>query len=193
MFENGQPGRVIHPILFTAIMIEFFHSNISDKELQGMVDKLRSIRFCKIFDWMLPMFNGKSFYEYFLAGMHNFMLHTINTKGWKPKYYHPANSRVIVTGDFTCFFGCQLVRSLRRNPLIDNTWLTHRSLNAIDTCMECMPKNAFKDIYTYLHFDNNWDKKVNKEWDKVYVNKNNAVRKTRHIAAGASTIGGRSL
>ena len=34
--------------------------------------------------------------------------------------------------------------------------------------MECMLKHDFKDIYTCLYFDNNWDKE---EWDKVYTDK----------------------
>jgi hypothetical protein len=33
--------------------------------------------------------------------------------------------------------------------------------------MECMPKNAFEEIYTCLHFNDNWDD--NDRWDNVYA------------------------
>jgi hypothetical protein len=32
--------------------------------------------------------------------------------------------------------------------------------------MECMPKNAFQDIYTCLHVDDDWDR--DNEWGDVY-------------------------
>jgi hypothetical protein len=67
--------------------------------------------------------------------------------------------------DVACFFGCQIARSLRGNPSIDCTWSTHEPLDRIDTCMESMPKNAFRDIYYCLHFDDDWDK--DNKWDKV--------------------------
>jgi hypothetical protein len=50
---------------------------------------------------------------------------------------------------------------------MEHTWSTCESLNLIGTCMVCMPKNAFKDIYTCLHFDDNWDD--NDGWDNVYM------------------------
>jgi hypothetical protein len=109
--------------------------------------------------------------KFLLARMHNFMLHSIKDKGWMPKYYHPANGKVIVADHVTHFFGCQLAQSLRGNPSINHTWLTRKSLNAIRAYMECMPKNAFEDIYTCLHFDGDWDK--DDEWcdGDVYANK----------------------
>ncbi len=166
MHANGRPGRVIHPIPFTGLA-EFFRPNISDKELKGMVDVHSNVRFSKIFEWMLPMLDGESFYEFLSTRMHNFMLHSIKTKGWMPKYYCPANKKVIVADHIAHFFGCQLARSLRGNLSIKRTWLTCKLLNAIGTCMECMPKNAFEDIYTCLHFDDNWDD--NDGWDNVYA------------------------
>jgi hypothetical protein len=99
--------------------------------------------------------------------MRNFMLHSIKTKGWTPKYYCPADEKVIIADHVARFFGCQPVLSLRGNPSIKHTWLTRESLDAIGTCMEYMPKNAFKDIYTCLHFDNDWDD--NDGWDNVYA------------------------
>jgi hypothetical protein len=100
-----------------------------------MVDVHVDVRFSKIFEWMLPTFDGDSFYEFLSAKMRNFMLHSIKTKGWTPKYYCPADKKVIVADHVTHFFGCRIARSMRGNPSIERTWSTCKSLDAIDTCM----------------------------------------------------------
>ena len=46
MHENGQPGRVIHPIPFTG-PAELFRPNLTDDELKGLIDVQRDIRFSK--------------------------------------------------------------------------------------------------------------------------------------------------
>jgi hypothetical protein len=58
MHKNGQPGREIHPIPITGTS-ELFCPNISDKEMKGIIDKHGNIRFHKIFEWVLPMFDGE--------------------------------------------------------------------------------------------------------------------------------------
>ena len=98
--------------------------------------------------------------------MHNVMLHSIQTKGWTPVYYSPSDGKVISGEDIARFFGCQLARSLRGNPSIEWTWSTRESLDAIG--MEYMPKNAFQDIYTCLHFNGDRD---DNGWSDVYVDK----------------------
>ena len=165
--ENGRPWREIHPIPFTGLS-EFFRPNLSDDEVKGMMmDAHGDIRYHKIFEWMLPMFEGVSFYEFLSARMRNYMLYSIKDNGWTPLYYCPADGKVISADDVAHFFGCQLARSLRGNPPIQRTWSTHESLDSIGTCMECMSKNAFQDIYTCLHFDDDWD--GDDEWDDVYA------------------------
>ena len=109
MHANGQPGRVIHPIPFTG-RAESFRPNIFDKELKGMVDEHVDIRFCKIFEWMLPTFGGKSFYECLVARMHNFMLHSIKGNRWKPNYYCPAYRTVIVADAAAHFLDANLCK-----------------------------------------------------------------------------------
>jgi hypothetical protein len=145
----------------------------------------------------LSTFEGVSFYECLSARMRNYMLHSIKDKGRTPLYYRPADGKDISADDVARFFGCQLARSLRGNPSIQRTWSTRELLDAIGTCMECMPKNAFQDIYTCLHFDDNWD--GGDEWDDMYADSKNAVRKARQNTARsspcsrtASTVGGRS-
>ena len=133
-----------------------------------MFDEHGGIHFSKIFEWMVLTFDGVSFYELLSARMRNFMLHSIQTKGWMPLYYCPADGKVISADNVACFFGCQLAQSLRGNPSIKQTLSTHELLDAIGTCMECMPKNAFQDIYTCLHFDDDWS---NNGLGDVYVDK----------------------
>jgi hypothetical protein len=130
---------------------------ILDNELKEMFHVHGDIPFYQTFEWLLPSFGGESFYECLLAWMCNFMLHNIKANRLMSKYYHPANGKGINKDNAVHFFGCQLARSLRGNLSIDGTWLTQELLDVIGTCMECMPNNAFKEIYQWLHIDDNWD------------------------------------
>jgi hypothetical protein len=123
MHKNGRPGRVIHPIPFTG-PAEFFSPNLSDEELKGMVDVHGNIRFSKIIEWMLPLFDGVSFYEFLSARMRNFMLHSIQTKGRTPLYYSPSDGKVISADDVARFFwmstGAEFEgESINRADLVD--------------------------------------------------------------------------
>ncbi len=144
-----------------------------------MMDAHGDIRFHKIFEWMLLTFEGVPFYEFMTARMRNYMLHSIKDKEWAPMYYRPAGGKVISADDVARFFGCQLARSLRGNPSIRKTWSTRKLLDAIGTCMECMPKNAFKDIYKCLHFDDDWDEDNDwdgdNKWGDVYADSNKCI------------------
>jgi hypothetical protein len=100
--KNGRPGREIHPIPFTGLA-EFFQPNLSDDKVKGMMDAHGDIRFHKIFEWMLPTFEGVSFYEFLSARMRNYMLHSIKVKGWTPVYYRPADGKVISADDVARF------------------------------------------------------------------------------------------
>jgi hypothetical protein len=165
--SDGRPGRDIHPIPFGG-MLEVFRPKVSDEELKGFIDAHGDIRFSRIYEWMLPSFDGDSFYEFLAARMRNYMLHVIKTKGWVPKYYRPSDKKYIRADDVARFFGCQLARSLRGNMSIERCWSTRESLDAIGTRMESMPKNAFEDIYSCLHFNDDWDD--GEEWeDNTYA------------------------
>jgi len=170
---NGRPGREIYPIPFGGTM-DTFRPKVSEEELKGFTDEHGDIRFYHIFEWMLPLFDGDSFYEFLASRMCNYMLHVIKEKGWEPNYYHPSDEKYILANDVACIFGCQLARSLRGNPSILRCWSTRESLNAIGTCMESMPKNAFGDIYSLLHFNDDWNN--GEEWeDKLAPNNNRGM------------------
>ena len=88
--KNGRDGREMHLILLTG-PAEYFRPNLSDDKVKGMMDEHDDIHFHKIFEWMLPMFEVVSFYEFLFVRMRNFMLHSIKDKGWMPLYYCPAD------------------------------------------------------------------------------------------------------
>jgi hypothetical protein len=177
---DGRPGRKIYPIPFGGTT-QTFCPKVSEEELKGFTDKHGDIRFYCIYEWMLRSFDGDSFYEFLAARMRNYMVHVIKEKGWVPKYYCPSDNKYILANNVSRFFGCQLARSLRGNPLIERCWLTWDSLDAIGTCMETMPKNSFKDIYSCLHFNKDWDNE--EEWeDNMYTDRKN-VQSGRHGAS----------
>jgi len=194
---DGQPRREIHPIPFGGTT-ETFRPKVSEEELKGFTDEHGDIRFYRIYEWMLPSFDGDSFYEFLAARMRNYMLHVIKEKGWVPKYYRPSDEKYILADDVSRFFGCQLARSLRGNPSIERCWLTRESLDAIGTFMESMPKNAFEDIYSCLYFNDDWDN--GEEWeDDTYTDRKTCSpdgtahhRQSFRCSRMASTFGGRS-
>ena len=93
MHENGRPGRVIHPILFTG-PAKFFRPNISDEKLKGIIDAHGDIRFSKVFEWTLPKFDGETFYEFLSARMRNFIVYAIKTKIGGPVLKFVASNNV---------------------------------------------------------------------------------------------------
>jgi hypothetical protein len=97
-----------------------------------------------------------------------------------PKYFCPADKKCITAEDIVQFFGCQLAPSFWGNPSIEQTWLTKEALDVIGTCMGCVPRCAFEDMYRCLHFDDDQDDSAG-EWDKIYQDQKCAVQMTRLI------------
>ncbi len=73
---------------------ETFCLKVSEVELKGFTDKHGDIRFCRIYEWMLPSFDGDSFYEFLAGWMRNYMLHIIKEKWWVLKYYRPLTRSI---------------------------------------------------------------------------------------------------
>ena len=97
------------------------------------------------------------------------MVFIMRNKGFKPRYFDPADD-LVITGDHVhCFFGCQMGRMLRGFPSIEATWSTRESLSAIGPVKESMPKDAYLDIYRCMHFSDDWDEEDEiVDWDAVY-------------------------
>ncbi len=146
---NDQPGRVIHPIVFTG-PAELFCLNIFDKEIKEMIDVHGNVCFSKIFEWMLPMFDCDSFYVFFWQGCATLCCTASKTKGGSQSTIILSTRRSSLLTVLHTYFGCQLVQSLRGNPSIDSTWSTPESLDAIGTCMECIEMPSKTSIPVFI-------------------------------------------
>ena len=57
----------------------------------GFMDEQGDLKFHHIFEWMLQKFgDGKTFYQCMATRMRNYMVGSIRTKGWTPKFYNPV-------------------------------------------------------------------------------------------------------
>ena len=175
MLGGRTRGRAIKPIPFTGdndllfdhLNVQFtntihllggnnlFTVKIAEEELEALKDSQDNIRYAKVFEWLLPQYGDddiQTFWGFLAARMRNYMLHTMRTKGFKPKYYDPvpidvSDNSVIEADHVTRFFGCNMARMLRGFPSINETWSTRESLDAIGAVKDCMPQDAYKDIH----------------------------------------------
>jgi len=161
-------GRDAEPIPFSGDTEEF-DVNITDEELEKLKDESGDIRFYKVMEWLLPDFDGESFWEWLAARMRNYMLYLMDEKEWKPRYYDPSVDNVILADHVTRFFGSQSSRMLRGFPSINKTWSTRESLDAIGVVKESMPKDAFRDLYRCLHFTDDWEGEEGINWEDKYL------------------------
>ena len=90
-------------------------------------------------------------------------------QGWKPRWYDPDNGCVILTDHVTRMFGCQQCRAIRGFPAVDNSWSTRCLINAVVLLKECMPHDAFTNMYWCLHFADDFDN--DKEWSDIFFDK----------------------
>lgn len=147
---DGSNARQIEPVPFEGDN-ELFTPKITSDELESLKDSAGDIRFESVFEWMLPKFTvgntEQTYFQFIAARMRNYMLHIISTKGFKPKFYNPSKGVVIQDHHVARFFGVHLARMIAGFPSIDNTWSTRESLKHVGAAAECMPKNAYKDMY----------------------------------------------
>ena len=57
---------------------------------------------------------------------------------------------------------------IRGFPSIMETWSMQESVDAIDAVKECMPQEAYKEIYPCMHFSDDWELEEGELWDKIY-------------------------
>jgi hypothetical protein len=55
-------------------------------------------------------------------------------------------------------------------PSINNSWSTWDPLEAIGPLKECMPQEAFRDMYHCMHFIDDFDNESPNEWSDVFFN-----------------------
>ena len=166
--RKGQPRR-IDPIQCSGECEEFC-VEISEEDLAELRDSSEVIRFSRVFDWLLPRFDGKSFYAFVAARMRNYMSHIVRTEGFKPAYFSvnnvvPADDVTVQEDHVRRFFGCQMGRMAQGMPSIRDTWSTRDSLDSVPPVMDSMPRGAFEDMYRCLHFADDWEEE---NWEEVH-------------------------
>jgi hypothetical protein len=72
-------------------------------------------------------------------------------------------------------FGCQQCRAIRGFPSVDDSWSTRCPIDAIAPLKECMPCNAFTDMYRCLHFADDFDD--DEEWNDIFFDE-------KHVSPG---------
>ena len=104
--------------------------------------------------------------------MRNCMVHLMGTEERKPRYYDTPSNHIILAEHVCRFFGCQSARILCGFLSIDKTWSARKSLDAIGTVKESMPKVSFRDLYRCIHFTDDWGEEEGDESNNIYLDEN---------------------
>lgn len=107
--------------------------------------------------------------------MQNYMIHIMETQGFKPEYYDPlAREPATITMDHVAwFYRCQMTSMLRGFLSIKGTWWTRESLQAIGAVKDSILRSLFCDMHRCMHFSDDWDKEEHRElppWEATYAN-----------------------
>ena len=161
-----------------------------------MKDGSGDIRYEKVCEWMLPRCgpnDDTNFFSFMAVRMRNYMVHLMNTQGYKPRHYDPSQGKIIENHHFDRFYGCHMARMLCGFPSIKETWSTHELLDAIAAVKESMPKDAYCDMYRCMHFsDDCGEEDGGPSWEDTYpdekygasANVKRHRRKYEHIEDG---------
>ena len=151
---EGDDGRSIDPIEWTGD--EEFSVNITDAELDTLMDDNKEIRYEKVFEWCLPRFgnDNETLFEYQAARMRNYMRKRMVEEAFIPKYYH--GDRVITTDHVTRFYGACLAKMFMGNRSIKQIFCTREIFNAVPSIQASMTKNAMEDLTSCLHYSDDW-------------------------------------
>jgi hypothetical protein len=157
------------------------------EKVKGVMDANGDLEYSRIFDDLLPTVGDEHFYAYLAARACSYMTYLMVQcnievqRNWKPRYYKPDEGLIILTDHITRFYGCQLARSNDGFPSIDDSWSTRDPLEAIGPLKECMPRDAFRDMYRCMHFNDDFDEESPDEWSDVYFDKKHSSPATeRH-------------
>jgi hypothetical protein len=161
---EGDDGRTIDPIEWSGD--DEFSVNITDEELETLMDSNKEIRYEKVFEWCLPRFGdgSESLFAHQAARMRNYKTRRIINDKWRPKYY--TGDREISEDHVTRFYGACLAKMLHGNRSINQIFCTREIFNAIPSIQAAMTKNALEDLTGCLHYSDDWD--CDGVWDDLY-------------------------
>jgi hypothetical protein len=96
----------------------------------------------------------------------------IQNDAFKPAHFDPFNEKYISADNVACFFGCQLVQTIKGLPSVDDCWSTCKALDAVGIAKESMPCGAFSDMQRCMHFADNWEEKEGDVWNDYFTDVN---------------------
>ena len=67
-----------------------------EDEVESLKDDEGNIRYKKVFEFLLPDFEGEGYYEWIAARVRNYMTHLIRTQGYPPTYFKPEDDKVVL-------------------------------------------------------------------------------------------------
>ncbi len=155
--KNGQPGRPVAPVHYTG-GDELFSVKVKMdfEKVKRMMDANGYLRYSRIFGDLLPTLGDEHFCFYLAARACSYMTYLKVQCHWKPRYYKPDEGIIILTDHIARFYGCQLARLNDGFPSIDDSCPTRYPLEAIGPLKECMPHDAFREIYHCMHFNDDF-------------------------------------
>ena len=62
-----------------------------------------------------------------------------------------------------------MVRIWLNNTSINNMWSVHKIMDSIPSAKELMPQDAYKDLYFFMHFIDDWEADSDNEWDEYFM------------------------
>ena len=150
---------------------EDFTVKATDEERLEFEDETGEIKFARVFEWTLPLFNDESvtLFHWQAARMRSYMVRIMNdtTINYKPKYFNPPE-RVIKGHHVARYYGCCLARMLHGNPSIERMYSSRNTFDAVEVIKNCMPQDAMKELTRCLHFADDWEQGDDEEWDTIY-------------------------
>eukprot|EP00956_Cyclotella_meneghiniana_P038739 scaffold159386_cov22-Cyclotella_meneghiniana.AAC.1 len=164
-------ARTIEPVPFEGENT-LFTPKFTDEELASMKDASGDIRVEKVFEMLLPRFGEQTYFEFIAARMRNYMLHIVANKNYKPKFYKPALGKKIEADHVARFYGVHMSRMICGFPTIEETWSTREALKHVSSAAECMPKDAYIDMYRCMHFSDDWEPNENGDdeyWEDIFA------------------------
>ena len=114
--------------------------------------------------------NDLNLFEWQAGRMRNYMTKLINDnkKSYKPRHYNPEDGKVITANHVAWYYSCLIAWMLSGNPLMIQMFSTCNVFDACEPIKQSMTLDCFEDIVRCLHFSDDWEDDVDKDWDTKF-------------------------
>ena len=72
--------------------------------MASLKDEQGHIQYEKVFEFLLPDFEGEGYYNWIAVRVRNYMTHLIQTRGYILTYFKPEDDIVVLCDHIACFF-----------------------------------------------------------------------------------------